>query len=101
MRDKLLILNFDQRCAGAVAMKLRAERIFCQVLPGDTPYEQVMAQDARGLVLAGGVSGELPGMLVVGCSQAACLCWPWATRRPRWRCCWAESCWSAAPCGRP
>ena len=63
MRDKLLILNFDQRYAGAVAMKLRAERIFCQVLPGDTPYEQVMAQDARGLVLAGGVSGELPGML--------------------------------------
>lgn len=63
MRDKLLILNFDHRYAGAVAMKLRAERIACQVLPGDTPYEQVMAQDARGLVLAGGVSGELPAML--------------------------------------
>lgn len=63
MQDKLLILNFDNRYAGAVAMKLRAERIACQVLPGDTPYEQVMAQEARGLVLAGGVSGELPGML--------------------------------------
>ncbi len=63
MQDKLLILNFDDRYAGSVAIKLRAERIACQVLPGDTPYHEVMAQEARGLVLAGGVKGELPGML--------------------------------------
>lgn len=63
MRDKLLILNLTSATPGPWAMKLRAERIFCQVLPGYTPHEQVMAQDARGLVLAGGVSGELPGML--------------------------------------
>ncbi len=63
MQDQLLVLDFDHLYAGAVAMKLRAERIACRVLPGDTSYEAVMAQDARGLVLAGGISGELPGML--------------------------------------
>lgn len=63
MQDKLLILNYDHRFAAAVAIKLRAERIACRVIPGDTPFEQVMAEDARGLVLAGGISGELPGLL--------------------------------------
>ena len=63
MQDKLLILDFDRVCAGTVAMKLRSERIACQVIAGDTPYERVIAQEARGLVLAGGASGKLPGML--------------------------------------
>ncbi|NLD34753.1 MAG: hypothetical protein GX653_07580 [Clostridiales bacterium] len=63
MQDMLLVLNFDSRYASALAMKLRAERIDCRILPGDTPVETVMAQGAMGLVLAGGVSGELPAAL--------------------------------------
>lgn len=63
MRDMLLVLNFDSRYASALAIKLRAERIDCRVLPGDTPVETVMAQGAMGLVLAGGMSGELPVQL--------------------------------------
>lgn len=63
MRDMLLVLNYDSRYASALALKLRAERIDCRILPGDTSYEQVIAQGAMGLVLAGGVSGELPGSL--------------------------------------
>jgi len=63
MQDMLLILNFDSRYASTVAMKLRAERIDCRILPGDTPFEKVVAQGALGLVLAGGVTGEPPAQL--------------------------------------
>ena len=63
MQDMLLILNFDSRYASTVAIKLRAERIDCRILPGDTPFEKVVAQGALGLVLAGGVTGEIPATL--------------------------------------
>lgn len=63
MRDMLLVLNYDSRYASALALRLRAERIDCRILPGDTPFEQVIAQEANGLVLAGGVSGDIPGSL--------------------------------------
>ncbi len=63
MQDMLLILNFDSRYASTVAIKLRAERIDCIILPGDTPFEKVVAQGAMGLVLAGGVTGEIPATL--------------------------------------
>lgn len=63
MRDMLLVLNYDSRYASALALKLRAERIDCRILPGSTPYETVIAQGAMGLVLAGGLRGELPGEL--------------------------------------
>ena len=42
MQDMLLVLNFDSRYASALAMKLRAERIDCRIVPGDTPVETVM-----------------------------------------------------------
>lgn len=63
MQDKLLILNFDNACASTLAKKLRAERIDCHILPGDTPYVELMAHQMLGLVLAGGVSGEVPSGL--------------------------------------
>jgi len=60
MQDMLLVLNFDSRYASQLAMKLRAERFDCRILPGDTPLETVMLLAPMGLVLAGGVSGEVP-----------------------------------------
>lgn len=60
MQDTLLILNFDNICASTLAKKLRAERINCRILPGDTPYEELLKHEMPGLVLAGGVSGDLP-----------------------------------------
>lgn len=63
MRDMLLVLNYDSRYASALALKLRAERIDCRILPGDTPFETVIAQEAMGLVLAGSTKGELPDSL--------------------------------------
>lgn len=63
MRDMLLVLNYDSRYAGALALKLRAERIDCRILPGDTPFETVIAEEPMGLVLAGSTKGDLPTSL--------------------------------------
>lgn len=60
MRDMLLVLNFDEAASRAVTRKLRSERVMCKIVPGDTALEAVQAQEPLGLVLAGGVTGEIP-----------------------------------------
>ena len=60
MQDMLLVLNYDNRYASQLAMKLRAERFDCHILPGDTSIETVTQLAPMGLVLAGDVSGEVP-----------------------------------------
>lgn len=58
MRDLMLVLNFDDAASRAVTRKMRAEKIFCKIVPGNLPLEGVLAQDPRGLVLSGGATGD-------------------------------------------
>ena len=60
MRDMVLVLNYNDTASRAVARKLRSERIFCKIVPGDASLEEIQAQAPLGLLLAGGVSGEAP-----------------------------------------
>ncbi|MBE5781809.1 MAG: hypothetical protein E7329_00675 [Clostridiales bacterium] len=60
MRDMVLVLNFDDAASRAVARKLRSERVFCKIVPGDISLEEIRDQSPLGLLLAGGVSGEAP-----------------------------------------
>ncbi|MBR3107297.1 MAG: hypothetical protein IKH30_08955 [Clostridia bacterium] len=63
MRDMVLVLNFDDFAARAVTRKLRSERIFCKIVPGNIPLEAIQAQEPLGLLLAGGVTGRTPSGL--------------------------------------
>lgn len=63
MQDMLLVLDFDHRYTAAVARKLRVEGIFCRILPGDSLPGQVQAMSPMGILLAGGVGGEVPKAL--------------------------------------
>lgn len=60
MRDMLLVLNFDDASSRMIVRKLRSERVMCKIVSGDSALEEVQAQDPMGLVLAGGVTGEVP-----------------------------------------
>ena len=60
MRDMVLILNFDNAGSRAVARALRAEMVYCKVVPPDIAREQVESQQPMGLILAGGISGSIP-----------------------------------------
>lgn len=59
MRDMVLILNYDDACTRAIARSLRAEHIYCKIVPGNITPEEVAAQNPLGLILSGGVSGGI------------------------------------------
>ncbi|NLX82773.1 MAG: hypothetical protein GXZ04_03025 [Clostridiales bacterium] len=60
MRDQVLILNFDGSYSAALASKLRAEKISAKILPGSTSAEQIMNEEALGVILSGGTTGDVP-----------------------------------------
>ena len=61
MRDMVLILNFDDACTRAIARGLRAEHVYCKIVPGNIALEEVRAQQPLGVILSGGVTGGVPG----------------------------------------
>ena len=63
MRDMVLVLNFDDAASRAVTRKLRSERIFSKIVPGDLPLEKIREQEPAGLLLCGGVTGQFPAGL--------------------------------------
>ena len=63
MRDMVLILNFDGANSRAIAQALRAEQIYCKIVPPTLTREAAAAQQPLGLILAGGTAGSLPGGL--------------------------------------
>lgn len=63
MSDMLLILNFDESSSRAVARALRAEHVYCKIVPGNIALEEVRAQQPQGLILSGGVKGGMPSGL--------------------------------------
>ena len=63
MRDMVLVLNFNNAASRAVTRKLRSDRILARILPGETPLEDIQAQEPLGLILAGGSSGQNPAGL--------------------------------------
>ena len=58
MRDMVFVLNFDGLSSRSIARKLRAERFFCKIVPGNVSVEEVKSQAPLGLILAGGSTGE-------------------------------------------
>lgn len=60
MDDRLLILNYSNEYASQLAIKLRAERIDCSIVPGGIALEDLLAMRPLGVVLAGALSGEVP-----------------------------------------
>ncbi|MBQ7655579.1 MAG: hypothetical protein IJS41_03625 [Clostridia bacterium] len=63
MRDMVLVMNFDDTASRAVTRKLRSERIFCKIVPGNMTLESIQAQEPLGLLLAGGITGQTPAGL--------------------------------------
>lgn len=60
MRDMVLILNYDSGSSRAIARALRAEMIYCKIVPPTISREQVESQQPLGLILAGSVGGDIP-----------------------------------------
>ena len=57
--ELILILDFGGNQAYYTARRLRGERVYCEILPGDTPVEAVRARGPLGVILAGGDTNAL------------------------------------------
>lgn len=87
MRDMVILISLDGTACRSMARKLRAEHIYCKILPAEATAEEVLGQDALGVLLAGGSRGEaaqiphlnellscgLPVMAMGDAALSACL----------------------------
>ena len=87
MRDMVILISLDGTVCRSMARKLRAEHIYCKILPAEATADEVLGQDALGVLLAGGSKGEaaqiphlsellacgLPVMAMGDAALSACL----------------------------
>lgn len=58
MHDLVVLIEADSRACRSMARKLRAEHLYCRILPAAAQGDDVLRHGARGIVLAGADSGE-------------------------------------------
>ena len=58
MRDTVVLINLDGVACRSLTRKLRAEQFYCRILPAGASADQIAGRHARGIVLAGGSTGE-------------------------------------------
>lgn len=66
MRDFVVLINLDDAVSRSMARRLRAEHIYCRVVPPTVTAEELLRQDVRGILLAAastGIPSELPYLL--------------------------------------
>lgn len=66
MRDMVVLVELNGACCRSMARKLRAEHIYCKILPATATADDILAQEPLGILLAGGDSGE-PAVFPEGC----------------------------------
>lgn len=57
MRDLVALISLDDTACRTMARRLRAEHIYCRILPASASADDVAALGARGILLAGGSAG--------------------------------------------
>lgn len=60
MRDLIVLINLDSVACRSMALRLRAEHVYCRVLPADAAAADVTALEARGVMLVGASAGNAP-----------------------------------------
>lgn len=58
MQDFVILINLDDGVCHALARRLRADDIYCRIMPEDASADDVLRTQARGVILAAGCSGQ-------------------------------------------
>ena len=52
--EKVLVLDFGSQYSQLIARRIRELNVYCELVPGDTPWPELEAQAPSGLILSGG-----------------------------------------------
>lgn len=52
--EKILILDFGSQYTQLIARRLRSLKIYCEILPFNTPFEEIKGEDVKGVIFSGG-----------------------------------------------
>jgi len=52
--DWIAILDFGSQVTQLIARRIREQKVYCEILRYDTPAEEILARNPRGIVLSGG-----------------------------------------------
>ena len=55
-RELVVLLDFGAQYAQLIARRVRECHVYCEVLPFDTPVEEIAAKNPRGIIFSGGPS---------------------------------------------
>lgn len=58
MHDDVILVNLEDSVCHALARRLRAEHIYCRIMPADSTADDLLRQEPRGVILATGCSGR-------------------------------------------
>lgn len=58
MQDYVILINLDDGVCQSLARRLRADSIYCRIMPGNATADEVLQADPRGVILASGFSGH-------------------------------------------
>ena len=75
-RDRILILDFGSQVTQLIARRLREAGVYCEVMPFNTPPEQLDAFAPRGIILSGSPAS------VVDSDSPRAPAWVWQSKLP-------------------
>jgi len=52
--EKIIVLDFGSQYSQLIARRVRENRVYCEIFPYNTPYEEIDAQSPKGIILSGG-----------------------------------------------
>ena len=53
-KDLVLILDFGSQTTQLIARRIRESKVYCEILPCTTPFEEIQQRSPRAIVLSGG-----------------------------------------------
>ena len=53
-RESVLIVDFGSQYSRLIARRVRENKVYCEIIPHDTPWEEVASLNPRGVILSGG-----------------------------------------------
>jgi GMP synthase (glutamine-hydrolysing) len=54
--ETVIVLDFGAQYAQLIARKVRSCRVYCEILPFDAPFEQILKHNPKGVIFSGGPS---------------------------------------------